>query len=239
MATERYKLIQSLAQRISEIEASCHTPRSSSPSLSSSALDALFPEKHLPAGSLIELFSAVEGAGAWTLALLLAKHACGKWKTLIVVDGQRCFYPPAAAKLALDLTRLIVVHPSQKREIFLAANQSLRCSAVGAVLGWYESLSTLDARRLQLAAEAGGGVGLLLRPAGALRVPSFAGLRLLITPVGSTERRRRLRIEVVLCRGGKSGQSMILEISDETGLMRLLPELPSPTPLARSARASG
>jgi protein ImuA len=239
VAPKPCQLIQNLAQRIGQIEARCRLRSPSLLSLGIPALDALSPDRQLPDGSLIELLSDVEGAGAWSLGLLMANQVCGGWKTFVVIDGDRSFYPPAAAGLGLDLNRFVLVRPLKKREAFLAANQALRCSAVGAVLGWYESLSTLDARRLQLAAEAGGGIGLLLRPSSALRVPSFANLRLLITPVGSTERRRRLRIDVIVCRGGKSGQSMILEISDETGLVCLLPEILFTASVARPTRASG
>ena len=147
MSSVRSQVLADLAQRIQEIETSCHSRRQSPLSFGLAALDELLPEGRLPAGSLVELFSAAEGAGAWTLALLMAKQACGEWKVLVVVDGQRCLYPPAAAKLGIDLDRSIVVRPQRQRDAFLATNQSLRCSAVGAVVGWHDELRTLDARR--------------------------------------------------------------------------------------------
>jgi protein ImuA len=238
MSSPPSAVLQSLAQRIHEIEARANCRRQASFSLGSAALDGLLPAGRLPAGSAVELLSAAAGAGAWTLALLMAKHACGGGKVLVVVDGQRGFYPPAAAQWGIDLEQAIVVHPRNRREALLATNLSLRCSAVGAVVGYYDQLRTLDARKLQLAAEAGGGVGFLLRPHGALRVPSFAQLRLLIGPIASVAA-RRLRVEVVRCRGGKSGQWLLLEVSDETGHVRLLPELASPAAPARAGGASG
>ena len=89
------------------------------------------------------------------------------------------------------------------------------------------------------AAEAGGGVGFLLRPPGALRAPSFANLRLRIAPLAATDAARRLRVEVVRCRGGKDGQIMTLEIGNEKSAVRLLPEVASPAARARKTRRSG
>jgi protein ImuA len=187
----------------------------------------------LPAGALVELLEAAEGAGAWTLALLMARAACGQRRVLVVADLEQCFYPPAAAKLGIDLERAIVIRPPRPRDAYVAMDQALRCPAVGAAIGWHDRLSALDCRRLQLAAESGGGVGFLLRPRGSLRAPSFAAVRLLVTPLASTQPARRMRIDVLRCQGGISRYrepggtgparlagptpSLVLEIDDETG----------------------
>jgi protein ImuA len=239
MSATRSEVLRDLAQRIQEIEANSHPRRLPPLSLGVAPLDALLPGERLPAGSLVELLSEAEGTGAWTLSLLMAKQVCGDWKVLVLIDDQRCFYPPGAAQLGIDLDRSLVVRPKTRRDTLLATNQALRCAAVGAVVGWYDQLRTLDARRLQMAAEAGGGVGFLLRPPGALRAPSFANLRLRIAPLAATDAARRLRVEVVRCRGGKDGQIMTLEIGHEKSAMRLLPEVASPAARARKARRSG
>jgi hypothetical protein len=41
------------------------------------------------------------------------------------------------------------------------------------------------------------------------------------------------------CRGGKDGQTVMLEIGNETGDVRVLPEVASPAAPARKARSSG
>jgi protein ImuA len=251
MNSTRSEVLQALAQRIREIESPSR--RQSSLSLGIGPVDALLPNGRLPAGSLVELLSAADGAGAWTLSLLMAKHVCGEWKTLVLVDGQRCFYPPGAAQLGIDLERSLVIRPRTRRDCLLATNQSLRCRGVGAVVGWHDPLRTLDARRLQAAAEAGGGVGFVLRPAEALRAPSFANLRLLIAPLKNGECGNRssfsilhssfsiraLRVEVVRCRGGRDGQSVLLEIGNEPGDVRALSEVAPAAAPARAARRSG
>lgn len=237
MSSARSQVLQALAQRIHDIEASA-PPGRQPPPLGIAPLEKLLPEGRLPDGSLVELLSASEGAGTWTLALVMAKHVCGADRVLVIVDGQDCFYPPAAARLGIDLDRSIVVHPRNRRDTVLAMNLSLRCSAIGAVVGAIDPLSTLDARRLQLAAEAGGSVGFLFRPRRALRTPSFANLRLMISPVVTPSAARCLRVEVVRCRAGKSGQSVLLEVSDEAIPVRELPEVAAPAPGPRPPRTA-
>jgi protein ImuA len=285
--TSRNEIIRTLAERIQEIESAMHRPERCAFSPAIPVLENLLPEKQLPAGSLMELLSAAEGTGAWTVALIMAKQACEQGKALVVTDSQRCFYPPAAASLGIDLDRLIVLRPAKPRDLYAGVEQSLRCAAVGAVVAWFDRLPGTDGRRLQLAAESGGGMGFFLRPKTALRTPSFATLRLLITaqfvnadnsnvrrnlrrvaqtfvsvpdaaqagmavpPIRSALVRdsllnktsasetRRITIEVVRCRGGKPGRSVILEIEDETGHVHVLPEMAAPAPVQRSAPASG
>jgi hypothetical protein len=195
----------------------------------------------MSAGSLIELLPRVPGAGAWTLALLLAQYACGERKTLLIADHERCFYPPAARKFGLDPQRTIIVRPRTARDALLALTQALRCSAIGTAIGAFERLDDRDNRRLQLAAEAGGTVGVLLRPLSALQTPSFATVRLLLDPMPSVRGRRRIKLEVLRCRQAASAkpQAAGLEIDDATGHVRTLSVLEFATDSPAAARPAG
>jgi protein ImuA len=243
MNSARRELLQNLTQRIREIEAGTAAHRSSVGQAllpaGQTGVSAPLPEALLSAGTLTELISAADGAGAMTLALIAARRACGECQALVVVDGQRSFYPPAAARLGVDLQHTLVVRPRTQQDLWGALELALRSTAVGAVLGWCDRLPALACRRLQLAAETGGAVGLLLRPHAALRTPSFAALRLSVVPLPSADGSRRLQVEVLHRRGGKSGQVVMLEIDDETGHVHLPAELAAATALARAARASG
>jgi protein ImuA len=225
-------LLNDLTRRIGEIEASERPCAAAAIPLASSPLAEVFPDKSLPVGCVMELLAATEGAGTWTLALLLAKLACGERKLLIVADGQERFFPPAAFRLGIDLHRVLFLRTPQPRNALAALVQSLRCPAVGCVIGNFERLTSVECRRLQLAAERGGGVGLILRPLAALRSPSFAAARFLVRPVSSLASRRRVQIEVIRARGGKAGRSFLLEIDHETGHVCL------PSPLAAPATAA-
>jgi protein ImuA len=225
--------IHRLADRIRAIEA--ERPHfQTTLSLGLPPLEEMFPERRLPAGSLMELLTAAPGGGAWTLALLMAKHACGTHRTLVVADVERHFYPPGAAALGVDLARTIVVRPRTRQKALLAVTQALRCPAIGAVIARFEQLPAVDFRRLQLAAETGGGAGFLLRPLTALRTSSFAAVRLVIAPVVSVQEDRVVQVEVARLRGGKSGQAFFVEIDHETGHV----SVPAPVAAAKSGTQS-
>ena len=106
--------------------------------------------------------------------------------TLVVVERQRQFYPPAAVWLGIAPRRLLLVHADERADHDWALNQALRCPAVAAVLAWPETLGgRLDDRtfrRLQLAAEESGSLGLFIRPASVRHEPSWADVRWLVEP---------------------------------------------------------
>ena len=107
----------------------------------------------------------------------------------------------------------------------MGPDQALRCPAVAATVAWPERLDGRTFRRLQLAAEAGGGLGLLLRPSRARDEPSWAEIRLRVEPLPAAgpEAGRRLRVEVLRCRGQAEGQRVELEIDDATRIVHLAP----------------
>ena len=232
-------LLRHLAQRIAAIEDAERPLIQTTVPLALPVLSEAFSAQGLPAGSLVELLSAVDGAGAWTLALILARHACGERKILVVADGPRCFYPPAACRLGIDLRRTLVIRPKEREHAISALAQALRCPAVGAVLGGFERLTSPEYRRLQLAAETGGAVGLLVRPASARTMPSFASIRLRVAPCVCGELNRRIQVEVLRRRGGKAGQTFLLEIDHETGHVRVPAAVAAATTVARAPRTPG
>ena len=87
-------------------------------------------------------------------------------------------------------------------------------------MGAFERLADRDGRRLQLAAESGGAIGVLLRPLLERGAPSFASVRLLMDPLPGGAGRRHARLEVLRCRGGQEGKTTGLEIDDATGHVR-------------------
>src|SRR5205085_6193640 len=82
-----------------------------------------------------------------------------------------------------DLDNLLVVRPREKADELWALDQALRCPAVAAVWGPVGELDDRALRRLQLAAEEGRGLGLLLREASVCGRPSWADVRLLVRPL--------------------------------------------------------
>jgi hypothetical protein len=189
-------------------------------------------------------------SSAVTLSLLAAREACREGGALLVIDRQQIFYPPAAAAWGIDLDRLIVVRPRSARDELWAAVQSLRSPAVAAVWGMIDRLDGHAFRRLQLAAQSGRTLGLLLRPPSARGQPSWADVRLGVSTeqgAGSREQEelgvkderwrrtkilhpssfifhpsfsRHIRIHILRTRGGRPGGWTTLEIDDAAHAVR-------------------
>ncbi|OYV92897.1 MAG: hypothetical protein B7Z73_04240 [Planctomycetia bacterium 21-64-5] len=213
-------------------------------------LDRLFPEGGVARGTLVEWLAEGEGGGALWLALMAARQACQEHGPLVVIDGRGTFYPPAAVMAGIDPQRLIVVRVTLARDESWALDQALRSGGAGAVLCLTDRLSQRGARRLQLAAEAGGGVGFLVRPASVRGEPCWAEVRLLVEPCrgiggkkGTNGQRtaRCLAVEVLKTRGTLASElaekkRLELEIDDETGIVRVVARL---DPAAAHRRSSG
>jgi len=182
-------------------------------------LDAILPASGLRRGTLAEWLAAGEGTGAAALALLAAREACRDGGVLLVLDHRREFYPPAVVRLGIELEQLIVVHAAGPADNTWALDQALRSPAVAAVLAWPEKLDGRTFRRLQLAAEEGGGLGLLIRPDAVRHEPSWAHVRLAVEPLpalSAQSGRRWLRIHLLRCRGSSGGRTIDVELDDET-----------------------
>lgn len=147
-----------------------------------------------------------------------ALHAAGGW--LVWLDGDRRLYPPGLAGLGIDLSRLILLRPDKPGEQVWAVAECLRCKGVAAVVAALDRLSRIEARRLQLAAEAGGSTGILLRPAGRISREYAAATRWLVRPLPGQRTMQRLNLQLIHGHGGRVGQSVILEADRETGHVR-------------------
>jgi hypothetical protein len=227
--------LEELRRQIAAVESGPSAEDAGAVSTGVPALDALLPRGGLRRGAVTDWLSAAAGGGAQTLALLAAREACREGKSLVVVDRQRRFYPPAAAAWGIDLSRLIVVHPANEADELWAIDQALRCRGIAAVWARREELESRDFRRLQLAAESGGTLGLLVRSARARGQPSWADVQLVCSPLAPRTVGRpfqavqdgpegpsytsgwRLHVELTRCRGSHPGQSVELEIDEWTG----------------------
>jgi hypothetical protein len=259
--SDRHRTIQELTRKLQRLRSSPPPAQECAPPVSTavSGLDRLLPEGGLHPGMLVEWMAADSAGGAGTLAW----KAAAEWqqrnssdgKGYVVIDRRRRFYPPAVVPLGIDLERLLVVRPDSEREALWALEQSLRCPGVGIVIGRLEGVRAQDFRRLQLAAEAGGTIGLLLRSAREQTQPSWADVRLLVQPAGNPKSEirnpkvqvsnfefrisnfRRVRVELLHCRGRLSGGAVLLEIDDVTGNVRVASRLAAAKSARRAAGA--
>jgi hypothetical protein len=251
-STSPTEIVRTLRAQIQGMEG-VHPPRDAAAiSSGCEAFDRILPNGGFFPGQLVEWLVARPGNGGGTLALLAARTAllAGN-KALIVVDrcagaimspdGRGTFYPPAVTGWEIDLRRLVILRPRNAADEIWALDQALRCSSVAAVWACLPKLNERDFRRLQLAAEQGGGLGLLLRPACLRGKPTWANIQLLVEPLpsfnpreqththalfnaGALEKapplRRRWRITLLRCRGAAADKTLLLEMDETTGTLQ-------------------
>jgi hypothetical protein len=153
---------------------------------------------------------------------------------LLIVDPQHDFYPPAAVALGLVSAETIVVRPQRDADFLWAVEQSLRSRGVGVVLTRLNHIEGRAFRRLQLAAEQGGTVGIFLRPARQAAMPSWAQTRFLVRPLPSQSAGRRLQIESLHL----DGRDVVeLELNDATGAVCVASRLADSTTVRRAVGA--
>src|SRR5262249_23133167 len=148
--------------------------------------------------------------------------------------GEGDLYPPGLAAFGVDPGAVILMSAPSPAELLWAMEEALRCPAMAGVVGEVDRLDLTAARRLQLAAAAGGGVGLLLlradRPVATIS-PAALRWRVSAAPGGSWH------VELLRRRGGRPG-AWILEREDETNRLLVAAEL-GDGPAPSQARLSG
>ena len=163
------------------------------------ALDDSLPGGGWPESGLVEILTAARGLGELRLlvpALATLTHAVPpRWSVLVAPPFEP--FPPAFVAHGIALESLLVVRTAAP---LWAVELALRSGSCAAVLAWVESARPRHIRRLQLAAEQGRTLGILLRLQRALKEPSPAALRILFEPT-----RRGARLKLVKSRGGARG----------------------------------
>jgi protein ImuA len=223
-------VVQELAAGIRQLEQTRHRfDRSEQDVVSTGipSLDSLLPQHGMLRGTLTEWISWEVGCGAMTLAVIAAREA-QKTGPVVIIDSPHCFHVPASNTLGLNLNSIVVIRPKNRSDAFWAAEQALRCTGVGTVLLSLRDVSSRDCRRLQLAAETGNSIGLLVRSGINGRQSSWADMRLQVAPMTDvrTVHSRRLQIKVLHAKGCYRESTVILDVCDETGAVRLASELP-------------
>ena len=124
------------------------------------SVDAALPGGGLSRAAVHEVLAAEPGAAAGFCALVLARAG----GTVLWIAPEPDAWPPGLARFGLSPADLVLVQAPRPVDGLWAMEEALRCPGVAGALLVLRSLDLTAARRLQLAAEAGGAVGLLLRP---------------------------------------------------------------------------
>ena len=187
-----------------------------------SPLDTALPGGGLPGGAITECFGD-PGDGRVSLVLQILRQLLQYDRDLhgdrcvLLVDSDaagRHWYPPTLAQAGLPLERLLIVRPTRQTDTLWAIEQGLRSPAVLAVVAHVPWIHPAAARRLQLAAESGGGdtLAVLLRPLRELGLRGGGAVQLVCRALPLPPDRRLVdpharcsRIIVHRCRGGAPG----------------------------------
>src|SRR2546421_6346371 len=174
------------------------------------ALDDVAGPKAFARGAVHEILCEKGQEPPMFFATVLARAASGD-RAIVWSDPERRLYPPAIAAAGIPLSRLLLLRPKNEKDELWALTECLRCSGVGVALACPKQLSTIEARRLQLAAEHGGGIGLLLRPKSAASTPYAAATRWLVSSMVGERTVQKWKVQLIHGHGGQVGKTVILE----------------------------
>ncbi|MEX0603078.1 MAG: translesion DNA synthesis-associated protein ImuA [Marinobacter sp.] len=162
-----------------------------------------------PRGALTECLLDNTGIGELQLLLPLMRRQLANDRLVFWINPPHTPYAPALERESLDLSRVIVVQTEKSADTLWALENCLRSSVTGLVMAWPGSLKARGIRRLQLAAEAGGGLCVLFRHTRAGDESSPAALRLQLSPAKD----RQLSVRILKRRGGWQGSDCTLSLT--------------------------
>jgi len=236
-------VIDQLRQRIERLEA----PRRRRDALAFGldAIDRVLPDGGLAFGALHEVAGggtgAVHGAAAALFTAGVAARTGGKVLWCLTRPD---LFAPAVAQAGLSSSRVIYVECGDDKTVLACFEEGLRHKGLGAVVAEVARLSMTASRRLQLAAESSGTIGIAIRrwrrQAADFGQPTAAVTRWRVTALPSEAlpvpgiRRARWQLELIRCRAGESAD-FVVEACDAKGRIALPAELVD-RPVAAEAR---
>ena len=175
-------------------------------------IDGALPGGGLRRGCLHELCGKTRPAAALGFAVALLGRVLAGHGRAVWIGRRDDLFAPGLAALGLAPERLILVRARARDAGLWALEEALSTPGLCAALAEVDQLSLTQSRRLQLAAESQGVTAFLLRRPGgpgAGPPPSAATTRWQITalpsPAGPDLGPPRWRVELVRCRGGRTG----------------------------------
>jgi len=228
--------IESLRAQIEKIEGRGRRARTVLP-FGIAEVDSRLPGGGLARGALHEIAGggngAIDGAAAALFAAGIAARTKGKVLWCITKPD---LFAPALAQAGLAPDRVIYVEAGDDKSVLACMEEGLRHGGLGAVVAEVARLSMTTSRRLQLAAEGTGSIGIALRrwrrqtEAADFGQPTAARTRWRISVLPSTPLpvpgvgRHRWLVELIRARAGESAD-FELEACDDTGRLALPADL--------------
>ncbi|QTC92863.1 ImuA family protein [Brevundimonas goettingensis] len=205
-------------------------------------IDARLPAGGLQLGALHEVAGGGNGALHGTASALFVAGVAARTRGPVLWCVTRAdLFAPALEQAGLESNRVVYVEAEDEAAVLTAFEEGLRHGGLGAVVGEVARLSMTASRRLQLAAEGSGTLGLAIRrwrrqaEAADFGQPTAAVTRWRVTALPSTPLpskplpvagvgRARWFVELIRCRAGACAD-FELEACDETGRLALPADL--------------
>lgn len=196
-------VIEQLRSRISRLTGSGRVLTGKTFPFHEPHLDAALPWGGLPAGSLHELVGHAPSITGF-LAAFLARVRPGR--PILWITSEQQPYAPGLAAFGLDHRRLTIAWARRPQDRLWAFEDALRTPGFAAVIAEVGNADLTETRRLQLAAESGNGLGLLVRRDAA---PSAALTRWRVDTVLGDGRSPRWSVTLERCRGGQPASWLV------------------------------
>ena len=247
MQSRPQAVIETLRARIRAIESGARTSRGVLP-FGVDALDKALPEGGLALGALHEVAGGGAGAIDGAAAALFAAGIVARSPGLVLWCVTRPdLFAPALDQAGLDPDRIIYVEAGDEKTVLACFEEGLRHGGLGGVVAEVARLSMTASRRLQLAAENSGTIGIAVRrwrratEAADFGQPTAAVTRWRISALPSTPLpvpgvgRARWFVELIRCRAGECAE-FVVEACDEEGRLALPADLADRSAASRNGR---
>jgi protein ImuA len=228
--------IDALRVQIEKIEGSRRRAQTVLP-FGVAAVDSRLPGRGLARGALHEIAGGGNGVIDGAAAALFAAGIAARTKNRVLwCITQPDIFAPAIAQAGLPPNRVIYLEAGDQASVLGCMEEGLRHGGLGAVVGEIAQLSMKASRRLMLAAEGTGTIGLALRrwrrqtDAADFGQPTAAATRWRVSVLPSTPLpvpgvgRARWLVELIRARAGESAD-FELEACDEKGRLAVPAEL--------------
>jgi protein ImuA len=225
-------MLEGLRERIRRLEGAAARRRLVLP-FGIKAIDRHLPGGGLALGALHEVAGGGNGAidGAAAALFVAGVAARTRGKVLWCLTRQDLF-APAMAQAGLLPDRVIYVEAGDEKSVLVCFEEGLRHGGLGAVVAEVARLSMTASRRLQLAAESSGAIGIAIRrwrrhtEAADFGQPTASVTRWRVSTLPSTQLpvpgvgRARWQVELIRCRAGESADFEV-EACDAKGRLAL------------------
>jgi len=172
-------------------------------------LDGQLNGQGLPRGAVTECLLSASGIGELRWLVPLMQNLCEQGQMLFWVNPPWIPYAPALQQAGLPLSQLVVVQTERPEDQTWTLEQILRSPETGMLLAWpRKALPGRTIRRLQLAAEDGDSIGMLMQPEQQASKHSLAALRLQLKAADDD-----LLVHICKQRGGHSHSDSRLPLS--------------------------